>query len=84
MGFLRFIISPFVTVFQIAGSAWNHTGDWGWHISIRILATLVAFGCVLFFFLWAWSGFQNPFRESENRRCLKLITFMPRLTAKKS
>jgi hypothetical protein len=60
MGFLRALLVPFTTAYHIAGALWNRSCDWGWHISIRIAAALLVFGGVLFFFLWAFAGFQWP------------------------
>ncbi len=60
MGLLRALLSPFMSVVHLAGSMWNHSGDWGWHISLRVAATVLVFGVFLFFFVWAFMGFPWP------------------------
>lgn len=51
---------PFTTAFALGLGIWNKTGDWGWHVVSRILATVIVLGGTLFFFVWAFVGFQWP------------------------
>ena len=54
------IFAPFITAFTLAVSLWNASGDWGWHVILRVLAAIAVFGGILFFFVWAFCGFQWP------------------------
>jgi hypothetical protein len=60
MAFLRWLLSPLLSVFYVTGSLWNRSADWGWHISLRLIATILVFALFLFFFVWAFFGFQWP------------------------
>jgi hypothetical protein len=58
--FKTLFIDPFVFAFAMAYGLWNKSGDWGWHISFRLLGTFIVLGTLLFLTLWAFFGFQWP------------------------
>jgi hypothetical protein len=63
MGFLRALLVPVTTPFQIAHGLWERSCDWGWPIGVRIAVALFVFGSFVFCFVWAMFGFQWPLWE---------------------
>jgi hypothetical protein len=59
--FRSLFIDPFIFAFTAAYGLWNKSGDWGWHISARLLGSIIVLGGLLFFVVWAFVGFQWPF-----------------------